>query len=57
MGTKIQQKLKLKLNESHKAKLYSFCHNRNLPLAIEETMAAIVHKIQLLCLSHLECCR
>ena len=29
----------------HWAKLYSFCHNRNLPLAIEETMAAIVHKI------------
>ena len=31
-------------------KMYSFCLNRNLSLAIEETMAAIVHKMQLFCL-------
>ena len=35
----------------HKAKLYSFCHNRNLPLAIGETMAAIVRTMQLFCQS------
>ena len=31
--------------------MHSFCHNRNLSLAIEETMGAIVHKMQLFCLS------
>ena len=31
--------------------MYSFCHNRNLPLAIEKTMVAIVHKMQVFCLS------
>ena len=36
----------------HKTKLYSFCHNRNLLLAIEETMVAIVRKMQLFCLSN-----
>ena len=31
--------------------MYSYCHNRDVLLAIEETIATIVHKMQLFCLS------
>ena len=38
--------------KQHQTKLYLFYHNRNLPLAIEDSMAAIVSEMQLFCLSH-----
>ena len=35
-------------NSKSLGKTGSFCHNKNLPLAIEATMATIVHKMTLI---------